>query len=71
MKPFMKHAIATTLLLAVVLVAAFAIFVQSGVYNFAADAPHIHESSHAQAPSEMNAVEFCLLHGLKVAGIEL
>lgn len=40
MKPFMKHAIATTLLLAVVLVAAFAIFVQSGVYNFAADAPH-------------------------------
>ncbi|MDQ2991037.1 MAG: cytochrome c [Pseudomonadota bacterium] len=40
MKPFMKHAIATTLLLAVLLVAALAIFVQSGIYNFAADAPH-------------------------------
>jgi len=40
MKPFIKHAIATSVVLAVVLVAAFGMFVQLGVYNFAADVPH-------------------------------
>ena len=40
MNPFIKHAIATSVVLAVVLVSAFGMFVQLGVYNFAADVPH-------------------------------
>lgn len=40
MKPFIKHVVITTLTLTVVLIAAFGMFVQLGVYNFAADVPH-------------------------------
>jgi mono/diheme cytochrome c family protein len=40
MTPFIKHTVATTVVLAVVLAAAFGIFVQTGVYDFAADVPH-------------------------------
>ena len=40
MKPVTRHVIATTLVLFVGAIAAFAIFVWSGVYNVAADEPH-------------------------------
>lgn len=40
MKPVIKHAMTSAVLLAVLMVAAFGLFIQSGVYNFAADAPH-------------------------------
>ncbi len=40
MKPVIKHVLATAASLGVIAIAAFALFVWSGVYNFAADDPH-------------------------------
>lgn len=40
MKPLIKHVLVTTAVLAVGSAAAFGIFIQSGVYNFAADVAH-------------------------------
>ena len=40
MKPVTQHVLATTVVLLVAAVAAFALFVWSGAYNFAADEPH-------------------------------
>ena len=40
MKPVTRHVLATTAVLLIAAVAAFALFVWSGAYNFAADEPH-------------------------------
>ncbi len=57
MKPVVKHVLATTAILLVGAGAAFALFVGSGVYNFAADDPHSAAVSHLLETMRERSIE--------------